>query len=249
MEISTRGGILWTSVTAAIVLANGAAHACPVLEGWQAFSAVESSDPMFGRSTTTDYRSGFGGDPISLSLHVARGGGLSDTLLAMDSSGLHSSWTHDMTLAHDDAEPRTAFIYEFTVNHNSSYSIDGFYSAIGDTRMSAIIDLWDRNTGTRLFKHHIDSFSTDPTLTLGQNTGFAWYELITGSKTGTLLAGGRYRLDVDVFLRSDGGIFSDAPAVAGLGEVNLDIFACPTPGALSLLGAAGLLASRRRRIR
>lgn len=244
---ANNGAALASGMAVAMACSHGAAHACPVLEGWQAFSAVESSDPMFGRSTTTDYRSGFGGDPIALSLHVARGGGLSDTLLSMDSTGLHSSWTHDMALNHEDAEPRAAFIYEFTMSHDASYSIDGFYSALGDTRMSAIIDLWDRNTGTRLFKHHIDSFSTDPTLNLGQNTGFAWYELITGSKTGTLLAGGRYRLDVDVFLRSDGGIFSGAPAVAGLGEVNLDIFACPTPGALSLLGLGGLLASRRRR--
>lgn len=224
-------------------LLGSAAGAGTTLEGWQAASAVESNDPNFGRSTTSDYASGFGGKPVSLSLHVSRGGGLSDSQIAFDDTGVHSSWVHTMAPGHDDAEPRTDYIFEFRVDQDSTYALTGAYEAIGSTRMSAIIDLWDRQTSQRLFKQQIDGTTTDPSLTIGQDPSWPWYHTLVGSTTGMLEAGKKYRLDLDVFLRQSGG---NAGAL-GEGSFNLDISPIPAPGSLAALGAGALALSRRRR--
>lgn len=244
MPISARPTtVALASAACALSLLAHRAMADTILEGWQAASAVESNDPNGGRSTTSDSAGGFGGKPVSLSLHVARGGGLSDSLVAFDDTGVHSSWIHTMNPGHDDAEPRTDYIFEFQVDRDSTYSLGGSYDAIGDTRMSAIIDLWDRQTGQRLFKQQIDGTTTNPSLTVGQDPSWPWYHTLVGSATGTLEAGAKYRLNLDVFLRQSGG----NAGVLGEGTFRLDISPTPSPGSLALLSVSGIVGARRRR--
>jgi hypothetical protein len=215
-----------------------------ILEGWQVFSAVESNDPSFGRSTTTDYETGFGGQPISHSLHVTRGGGVSDTQFQIDVTGLESSWTHTMAPGHEDAEPRTAYIYEFEVDVDSTYSLSGFYDAIGqDTRMSAIIEF--REGSQFLFRQQIDGRTTDPSLTVGQDPTWPFFHSIQGSPTGALQAGLHYRLDVDVFLRQS----NNGAGVQGEGAFYLNIVGVPEADSLILLSIGGLIAVGGNRVR
>lgn len=238
------GAVGVVGMVAALGITAAPAYAGATVQGWQAFSAVESMDPDFGRSTTYDYDTGFGGDPISRSLTVSRGGGVSHTNIRFDSGGVASSWGHTMAPGHDDAEPRTAYIYEFKMEHDATYSISGFYNAVGTTRMSAIIDLWERGPGTRLFRQQIDGTTTNPSMTLGTAPTWPWYSTVVGAQTGTLLAGHLYRLDVDVFLRQG----MNGLPVQGTGEVNLVISPIPAPSAAALGLGAVLAGARRRRV-
>ncbi|MBK7404340.1 MAG: hypothetical protein IPJ41_06805 [Phycisphaerales bacterium] len=198
-----------------------------VLEDWRAVSAVESNDPNFGRSTTTNDASGFGGQPVSFSFHVSRGGGRSDSLIAFDDKGVHSSRSHMLAQGHDDVVPGTDFILEFQVDQDSTYAIGGAYEAVGTPRRSGIADLWGRHTSQRPFRQQIDRL-----ITRGRLPSWSWSHTLAGSTSGILEAGKKYRPRLDMFLRQRSG-----SAVSPVeGSCNLAIAPIPAPAAPAASG-------------
>lgn len=250
LQSGTRTRALWLGTLGMVGLA-GPAHASgsgPILEGWDVLAAVEYDQAPFSRTTTVDGQTGFGGMPIAVGLHAAAGGGLSTGLAEFGQWGARSSWTHTMADGHANAEPALAHIYEFRMEEDGCYSLDGFYRAIGETRLTIRVQFWNRDTNEMLFIHHIDGVSVDPSMVLGQGDSFSWYQNIQGSLSGTLDAGSRYRLDVQGFLRADAPFLGTALAVDGLGGVTLEICAIPAPGTLALcmIGLVSRASQRRR---
>jgi len=211
---------------------------------WQIFSQVGKD-----LEQETDFQSGPA--PVALPFILDQAvsiGALSSSLhYEMTSMGMVTTFDHALDSDTDPDSPflgeaRTAGIYEVSVLNDSPYSLSGTYTLNGVDRMVWIVELRDQTTGNVLFNYLVDSFNVpNQILALGQPPVVGTFFVSqSGSLTGTLLAGHRYRLDYDGFIEPVflGEENNSLPLGTAHGVLNFNIV--PLPSSLALALAAAL---------
>jgi PEP-CTERM motif len=136
----------------------------------------------------------------------------------------------------------------FIPDANVGYSLSGFFNGYLDETagMQLGVDLYDSDSDITLFNSNQSTdYASPPTVgfTLGTHGG-ADIDELTGSLTGTLLAGHHYSLFVFASFGNDHASYSFSNAS---GNVTLAFVPEPGTGLLVMAGVLGLSASRKRR--
>jgi hypothetical protein len=229
----------------------GPAQAQLSLHDWEADARMQHQPTHSHSSQVTayDYDSGFGVEPLDLSLHAANTGGFASAETNIHEQSIRSTWTHAVEPGYWYMERSTSLVVEFVADSDMIYSINGYFEAFGDARMSAQVRLMESLSETPLFLHWIDGVGVDPRVDFGSTADFPWYQQQSGSLQGLLYAGVKYRLDIYMDTFGDNADLDEfgGPAISGYGQFNMQLSSVPSPGAPVFLALAGVVALRRRR--
>ena len=229
--------VLSVAMLTALTAAATASAAVITLTDYSSILAFSSD----GVTDTIDYA-----EPVSLpvsgTLTSTQGGSGNTTTYAVSNDGFSIRFDHVRTtpvLAYADTN---GSFYGFSPDEDIIYTLLGTYTASNqDGAVSFQARLDDLTTSTTLFLNQQNSYATaNESFTLGQ-TGGDTFNILTGSLTGTLIAGHVYRYSVDARIDSYPDAADFNASATGFATLAFGAIPVPEPGAAALF-ATGLLA-------